>query len=347
MFKNLATGEIMKGYKHHEPLAEKKLENSVGEVLYGVVTNNFDHLSPRIANSLAVGSDSSGGYLLEPILSSEVLDLARSASVAMRAGATTLPIQGETHLATLETDPTAYWRRELEAVTASRPAFGKIRLVPKMVSCLVPISLELLEDANNASSVIENAITSMLAQEIDSAILTGTGASGEPLGVTNHGSVNTIAAVGTPTTYAHLRQAVGDVLVANYDGDLNRLAWIMNPAVGEVYDGLVTGISNDNTPLTKSPWVEALRPFMTTTLAASSDSPNQYTMIVGDMSQVTVGMRTSGIRVEVLNEGTVTDASSVDFNATTQFLRHIRAYARLDVAIMRPTWLTVLSGVTL
>ena len=69
-------------------------------------------------------------------------------------------------------------------------------------------------------------------------------------------------------------------------------------------------------------------------------------MLVGDFRQCLVGMRTSGINIEVLREGTVSDSSGDSFNATTQLLRHVRAYMRVDVALLRPTWFTVLSGVT-
>ena len=34
------------------------------------------------------------------------------------------------------------------------------------------------------------------------------------------------------------------------------------------------------------------------------------------------------------------------WNATDQLMRHIVAYLRADVALLRPTWFTVLSGIT-
>jgi hypothetical protein len=57
-------------------------------------------------------------------------------------------------------------------------------------------------------------------------------------------------------------------------------------------------------------------------------------------------MRTSGVRLEVFREGSVTDTASVTHNAVTEMKVHIRAYMRADVAVMRPTWFTRLTGVT-
>ena len=138
--------------------------------------------------------------------------------------------------------------------------------------------------------------------------------------------------------------AITSILAANYPGDVSDLAWIMNPTIGGTYDGLVTGISSDNTPLEPTPWVRQLQRLFTTNLAVAS-SPEQYNMVVGDFRECLVGMRTSGVVIDVLDQGQVTDSDSVSWNATTQFMRFVRARIRVDALLMRPTWFTVLSGV--
>ena len=37
----------------------------------------------------------------------------------------------------------------------------------------------------------------------------------------------------------------------------------------------------------------------------------------------------------------------MSWNSMTQFMRFIRVYMRVDIAIMRPEWLSVLTGVTI
>jgi hypothetical protein len=57
-------------------------------------------------------------------------------------------------------------------------------------------------------------------------------------------------------------------------------------------------------------------------------------------------MRYDSIRVEFLKEGTLTDADTSTLNLTTQFAVVLRASMRLDMALLRPAWLNVLSGIT-
>ena len=67
-------------------------------------------------------------------------------------------------------------------------------------------------------------------------------------------------------------------------------------------------------------------------------------MIVGDFSQVVLGMRTNGVQIRITSDGIANDGSS-DINATSQLLRWIIAYVRADVAVLRPDNFCVLSGV--
>jgi len=69
-------------------------------------------------------------------------------------------------------------------------------------------------------------------------------------------------------------------------------------------------------------------------------------MLLGDFSQVVIGMRTRGLVIRVLDSGTVTDSNSVSHQAHSELKRLIVAYLRADVCVIRPTWLTKLTGVT-
>ena len=68
-------------------------------------------------------------------------------------------------------------------------------------------------------------------------------------------------------------------------------------------------------------------------------------MVVGDVSQVYVGMRTSGIRFQIFDAGEVKDQNGDSINAVSQMAKIIRVYLRADVATIRPTWLTKITGV--
>src|SRR5690606_10102703 len=129
---------------------------------------------------------------------------------------------------------------------------------------------------------------------------------------------------------------VAAILGANYDGEVSSLAWIAHPTLGGVYDKLVDG---EDRPLPPTPWAAALRRLYTTSLGTD-------TMLVGDFSQLLIGQRFSGLKIEVLPAGTVIDDASVTHNAVAEMKRFIRAYLRVDFAVMRPTWFNALTGVT-
>lgn len=346
-FINTRTGEKVFALSHGDRLSEGNFAGfgsssrlGVGETVRQLALGEGG--SAEFAANVS-GSDSAGGYLATPEFSRDVLDLARSASVVSRAGARTVELSSnELHLARLTQDATAVWRQEGEAIASSDLAFDRVTLRPRTVAALCTLSVELLEDAGNASQVVENSLTQALGLALDRAALFGNGAEAEPLGLFSTSGVNTVASVGTPDDYADVTSAVRQILTANYPGDPAALAWLGHPRDFATFDGLTDSTGQ---PLRPTPWASQLRPLSTTTFPiAAGDSSTS--MVVGDFSQLVLGMRTSGVRIEVFRSGSVTDTASVTRNAVSEMLVHIRAYLRADVAVMRPAWFTKLTGVT-
>lgn len=342
-------GAVFRAYKDGEQLSEGLADEPirVGECIRSMLTNQYGDLSSVEQRAVLGGSDTQGGYLLARPVSSMVVDLARAASVSVRAGAQTLNMNDASlSIVRLTQDPTGYWRQETAAVTASNPLMEAIILQPKTLATLIPVSVEVLMDAPNVGSVLEMAIQNALGLKLDQAILDGAGSAAEPLGIRNDSNVNTIASVGTPTDYSHPNLAIGDVRAANYQGPTSGLAWINHPRTVDTYTGLKTGISSDNTPLMLPSRVAELQQFETTSIdTTEGGGSNEAYGIVGDFSQVLIGMR-SQIEIRIAPDGTATDAASTTWNATTQLLRHFVAFMRVDVALLQPTFFTVLTGIT-
>lgn len=344
-FKNIVTGEIVNGVRGARPLFNEGAGLPVGDVLHGILLNDLSGLPSEVRNAISTGADTAGGYMFAPAMSQQVIDLARANMVTVRAGAVTLPMNtGEMQFARLDSDATITTRGELGAVTASTPGFGRYTLKPKTIAALVPVSMEMLEDVPNAGQVIEQALINAIAVEADRQMLEGTGASAQILGIANNTGINSATGIGTPTTYAEVSTAVRDVFNSNFAGDASDLAWVSNPLMSGTYDQLVTGVAGDSTPLLPTPWVSQLQRLHTTSLAANSSS--EYNSIVGAFSEMLIGMRTSGVVIDVLDSGSVTDENSDSWNATTQFMRFIRARIRVDMLLMQPSHFSVMSGLT-
>jgi len=313
----------------------------LGEIVASRI--NGHQLEQRLAMQV-VGGDSQGGFLVTPLLSAAFIDLARSASVVTRAGAQSVPVEGsELLINQLASDPNAVWKREGESATASNVTLSQIVLRPKTLVCLIPVSVELMEDSTNVASTLETVIGEHMGLALDQAALNGNGTNGEPLGIQNTQGISTTGSLGTPSNYDELVDAVNLIMTANFPGEPSGLSWIANPRDFQTYAKLKTGITGDNTPLVAPEWIQQLRKFRTTSQAVSAGAT---TMILGDFSQVLFGVKPQGLRIEIFREGSAADADGVTRNAATDLTVWIRAYLRADIAIVRPAWFWTGTGVT-
>lgn len=327
---------------HPERVTEDDRHLNIGKIVKGLATNNWDDADLE-KRTMSQTPGTSGGYLMPEYLSSTIIDLARSKSVVLAAGARTLPIEGQNlRIATLESDPTAYWRAENVAITASDATFGYRDLIPRTLGILCKMSVEVVEDAQNLGAVVENALSQAIAVELDRACLFGTGA-GQPLGVYGYPGVQEVTTVGVPTAgtnpFSHILSGIENTLTANYTGPLTDLACIIHPRDWTLLESLAD--SNYN-PLAMPKSVGALRWLITTqipvdqTVGGNSDCSTTF---VGSFAECIVGMRTQ-LTIEATRVGADSDSS-----AFTNMQVWIRGYLRADFAIGRPAMITKCTGV--
>lgn len=298
-------------------------------------------LDPSESRGLLGGIDSSGGFLLSPAASTRFIDLARSASVAVAAGAATVPIDGETNLVRLSSEPTPGWRSEWVNVPVGDMAFERVTLRPRTLAVAIPVAIELIEDSPNLGSIIESAIRERMGLVIDQAVLFGQGSESTQQGIRNTSGINTITSFGTPADFVKYVQAVEKVLTANYSGAIEGLALVLHPRdLSKLMQLKETG----NQPLVPPEWVARLRKFATTSLSITEGAGAESSGYLGDFSQVLLGVRTQ-IAVRILDQGSVTDSAGTTFNAAAQLGKLVVAYTRLDVAILRPAFFVHMSGI--
>lgn len=129
-----------------------------------------------IIKALNETTDANGGYLVPDVLADRVYELIQRQSIALPYLEQVTMTSDTLLLPKMTSGTTAYWVAETSSITASEPAFGRITLSAKKVAGLVPLSSELLEDAN--TSVADMVVTQLardLANEIDDEIFNGTG----------------------------------------------------------------------------------------------------------------------------------------------------------------------------
>lgn len=320
-------------------------EPLVGSMIRAMILG--EEMPGQIRNAVSTSGD--GASIVPTIISSRLIDMARSASVCVAAGAESISVDGETKIGIIANDPTAYWRGELQSITSSSITFSSITISPKVVGVLIPVSVEWLEDSVGGLQAIETAVSGVLGAALDKAGLMGAGGT-EPTGILNATGVNARTSFGAPSNYDGVTNAVGDILAANYNGQIENLSWVYNPATAVRYQKLTTGITNDKTPLQAPEWVSKLRRHTTTSIPVNGGvSPHSTSMFVGDFSQMVFGFRMGGMRFQVFDQGTARDLSSSperDINAMSDLAYWIRGYIRVDVGLLRPKWFTRCTGVT-
>ena len=161
-----------------------------GDQLFAMLTNDWSRLPSEVRNQQTVSTDTGGGYLVDSLLSGMWVDLARSASRVVEAGAQTIHVEGaKLAIARVTKDPTPHRRPETSPVTASSAAFDRIVLRPRTLGVIVAVSIEWLEDSSNGPSILNSVIQSAMGLAVDQAALKGSGSESEPQGIYNNEDV--------------------------------------------------------------------------------------------------------------------------------------------------------------
>ena len=171
---------------------DEKIVNFFKALVYA----NADPESQRVLRALTEGSTTDGGYLVPEELRTEVFRVLPDMTV-MRRIARTLPMSTDTlKLNSLSARPTAYWTAEYASKSTTSAEFDQISLSPNDLVCLLPISEQLLADANiNLVQFITQLFAEAIGLAEDKAFFTGSG-SGQPKGI-NQESIASAAVGGS------------------------------------------------------------------------------------------------------------------------------------------------------
>jgi len=280
-----------------------------------------------VLNESAIGS---GGALVPPVIAAGVLDELRANSVAFRAGCRTIPMSSQSQTYTrLTKTPVGAWRAESGAIVEDASTFDQVTLKARSWALRCRITRELLEDGQNVDSIIRSAFAASGALALDQAILFGDGTANQPLGIANTPGVQSMNTSGALANWDPILDGVLDLENVNA-GTVS--AMIMAPRTNRTIRGFKDTTGN---PLS-APSDLASIPRLTTTSVPVNEGADAKasSIILGDFSQVYVGMRTS-LQISVLNE-------LYAENGEIGFI----AWMRADVLVVRPQTLLRIGGIT-
>jgi HK97 family phage major capsid protein len=294
-------------------------------------------------------STTSGSALVPTVWNGQLIDLARNASCVIQAGAQTIPMGAKTvQIGRLTGDPTAAFRAEGSAITASDPTFDNVTLTARTLNALVVADMEWLQDADGAESIVMQAIGKAIGLKIDlvalyGGITAGAGTIDLPIPENPRGVLATLNALaagnvlgaadnGTTQTAGHVWDEVLDTAFTPQDANEVPNAMIWSSKAARLYAKAVDTLGQ---PLTMPPAIAALERYTSNqipsyakgTLATATD------LFVGDFAQVLIGQRL-GLTVQVLTER-YADSGQLGIIATW----------RGDIGIARPKGLAVYKAI--
>jgi HK97 family phage major capsid protein len=194
---------------------------------------------------------------------------------------------------------TTFWTGEAAAVTQSKPISENVNIRLHKLSCLVPVTDELMDDAPAMGSYVSRKAAEKIDFRISDAIAHGTGV-GQPLGFMNSAALITQAAEGS--------QVADTIVAGNVVNMLSRLpvqsrrtaVWLIHPDA-EPQLPLMT-IANQ--PVYLPPGGLSQSPFGT--LLGRPVIPHQVCQTVGDLgdimlvdlSQYLIALKAGGIKAQ-------------------------------------------------
>lgn len=273
-----------------------------------------------LRRDLTAANAAAGGYMVGTELGG-AFDVLRARSVALRLGAEILPgLTGNTTFAKVTTGASSYWLpAESTQITESTPTLGQLSLTPKTCGAFLEVSRALLKVAPLADRVIARDLGGALAAAVDTAVIAGSGASGQPTGIINTEGVSTVT--GTSLAWGGVLDFVVNAGTANSECTgftttpaIYKLLASREKAAGSGF--IADGGMIDGKPLLHSTGVPT------------------DTLIGGPWNDVLIG------------EWGVLEISSDAFTKFSTAIVGVRAFWTVDVGILRPAAFSVAGSIT-
>lgn len=188
----------LKEIEYPSDISNLSKEEKIVTFFKALMYHRVDPQSHNVLRALVEGTTTEGGFLVPEELRAEVFRVLPDMAV-MRRIARVFPMSSSTlDLNSLTARPAAYWTAEYASKSTTSAEFGQVTLTANDLVCLLPVSEQLIADANiNVVQFIIELFAETIAAAEDKAFFTGSG-TGQPKGI-NQESITSIAAGGLLT----------------------------------------------------------------------------------------------------------------------------------------------------
>jgi HK97 family phage major capsid protein len=230
--------------------------------------------------------DAQGGFVVETSVQG-FIELLRNRSVAFNMGARRLSgLQGDVAIPRQSAAATALWlTNEATQITEADQTLEQLTLTPRTVGAYTEISRQLLLQSNPSIEAIVNAdLAAVVATAVDKAVLDGSGAAGQPTGISETVGIGAVSGVGfLAAAFDRVMEFQEDVAAAN----VMPLAggYVTTPALASTMLQTVRFTSTDAQLWDGNLWDGTMAGFR----AMSSNQVEAAEMFFGDWSEVLIG----------------------------------------------------------
>ena len=289
MFRAMANEEFREGGSYEADVcrAASRAANGYFDPRNPIVP--FDALLSRDL-SVMVGGPSAGGFIVGTQPQSPMEPL-RDWSLVGRMGCTMLTgLQQNVTIPTTTTVPTVSWlANELSTAPQSDPVMGQVAGAPKHASFAVRLSRTLLKAGGTvAETYVNTQIRAALGTAVDTAVLAGSGVSGQPVGLSNVSGVTTSSGAVSLATLLDSQQAL-----AAAKADDESIACVTTPAVRRILAAREVVTNTGRMLWTGRPPLLADKPAFASNLVPAG------TIFTCDWSRVVVGVWGEGVELQV------------------------------------------------
>jgi|9_EtaG_2_1085328.scaffolds.fasta_scaffold05259_3 HK97 family phage major capsid protein/HK97 family phage prohead protease len=312
----------------------------------------FTALSER-ATYVAGTANVGGNLVATDLLAGDFIQALRNQSVMLSAGVRTINgLVGDVAIPRQSGVGSTYWlSSETTAITFSNSTFDQIQMSPKNLAAIQKHSRQvLLQGTPGIEQLIRDDLRDGLQLAMDLAILNGSGSSGQPTGIMNTSSINSVA-IGTNGGAITMDKVVDlETAVMEDNGAVNTgtVKYITNAKVvgalkklktsgGEyLYNQDLQAIGRGGTPATLNGWGVLSSNQVPSNLTKGSSSGVCNALVYGDFSQCITGFWGGGLEITV----------GEDQDDFSKALTSIRGIMTLDVAVRNPVSFGTIADIT-
>lgn len=190
-------------------------------------------VTQMMERALSVGTPSEGGYLIQQVLGTDMVELLRDQTVIMDLGAREIEMpEGNLTLPRQSAGSTFTYKPEGGKITSSQPTVGDVKWNSKKLTGNIPISNDLLRLGTSpmADALVRDDAVAGIAVARDNAGLNGLASVDTPLGVLNDPDVTQVT-IGEVIDADNISKFLLALLNAKVNFKTGKFGWAINPTV--------------------------------------------------------------------------------------------------------------------